>query len=273
MACEQRHCTLRTYACRCTLIDPRPQKLSKAQRKWLKEFAETKQQPTAALQRGNSCKLSTTDEAQQSATGVHYSPLSQQAKTESQQTNAASQKTTAEPHAIAEQRTVAAPQGTTVASQGAALTSATVGVAALKLSTGRTANAGTDNAHLPSCGHQADSTDWVDGCTLDSQLPITQSGVRQMQIPEAQPTTQLGEADLRGTLSQQIQVTLWHCVRLHVGADCIDHAIQRRVCTDASVVMLFVASVTAHRLGQLQTGVAANKQMQHSFGMQIWMLQ
>lgn len=36
--------------CRCTLIDPRPQKVSKAQRKWLKSFAASQQRHVAAAE-------------------------------------------------------------------------------------------------------------------------------------------------------------------------------------------------------------------------------
>ena len=48
--------------CRCTLIDPRPQKVSKAQRKWLKAFAASQQHDIAAAQHPESIPLSATAE-------------------------------------------------------------------------------------------------------------------------------------------------------------------------------------------------------------------
>ena len=58
----RRTASMCTSPCRCTLIDPRPQKISKSQRKWLKSFSASQQPCTAAAQHHKTDQFSATND-------------------------------------------------------------------------------------------------------------------------------------------------------------------------------------------------------------------
>lgn len=82
-----------------------------------------------------------------------------------------------------------------------------------------------------------------------------------MQTSEGQPSAQTGNADLRGTLSQQIQVTFWPVLawawmeEMMLSCSC--------ACLWMQVWLCIVIDGMAARL-QLQIGVAAEKYMHKS---------
>ena len=156
--------------CRCTLIDPRPQKVSKSQRKWLKSFATSQQRDTAAAR-------ASTDEAQSA-----FKPVATELSS------------SAAHHAMA-QANVFAAEADALPDSVPAETSATE--AELPSSTAH-AQAFAVEAGAPHTGQQ--------GGTVHSQQSASQDQACLPQQPNPQAEAQPRWPDLQGTLSHQLQV-------------------------------------------------------------------
>ena len=197
---------------RCTLIDPRPQKISKSQRKWLKSFASSQPNDIAAMQHPDtSTSSASTDIAptspdlqaqacwpQHATSGLRHSTAAEPASTDgalpavtpatelscsaTHQDSAQAQVAAAEAHAL--------PDG---APAQASASEAEVSADAAQ------AQASASEAETPCEGQQS--------CTAHSQQPAPQDERCQLhQSVSTQASAQHRGPDLQGTLSNQVQV-------------------------------------------------------------------
>lgn len=197
--------------CRCTLIDPRPQRFSKSQRKWLKSFASSQPNDTAGIQHPDTSMSSAstdipptshdlqaqacwrqhaTRELQHSAAAASAStngalsvvaPATELSCSATHQDSAQAQVSAAEEHALPDSAPTQASANETEVPADAAQ-----------------AQASADEAEAPHEGQQS--------CTTLSQQPASQDESCQLQQSGLQASAHHRGPDLQGTLSNQVQV-------------------------------------------------------------------
>lgn len=177
---------------RCTLIDPRPQKVSKPQRRWLKTFAASQQHHTDAAQHPDSSSVSCTTEVL---------PGSSDGQAQTQPAaNGLPKPRTAAPTCISEMP-LAHQLGTQPPSIAAAQDVASLQASAAERgSPPAQASAAETELRFPDLEQQ--------GGTACNQQPTPHDDAGQLSGP--QPSAQHRRPDLRGTLSHQVQVGSQH---------------------------------------------------------------
>lgn len=199
---------------RCTLIDPRPQKISKTQRRWLKSFAASQHLPTDATQQAERSGVNGTSE-------VLPSSLKGQSPTQ-YATNGLQASRPAAPDFFGE-RSLASQLATEPSSRAARFDSAPAQAPAAEaeLLPPAEASAFHDSAQaqesaaeasvfLPAQASAAELEipgEEGQGSTACCQQPTPQGDDCQLHQSDSEPSAQRRRPDLRGTLSHQIQVS------------------------------------------------------------------
>lgn len=252
--------------CRCTLIDPRPQKVSKSQRKWLKSFAASQQHDVAAAQHPETNSLGATTEtaATHSDLPSHASFL-QQATTQLQDSTVASPASTIEalpavtpvtklscsaPHAMA-QANVFAAEACSLPDKFPAHASATEAeLPATTVQAPASASEAigvTDTAQAQASAAEAEALhQGQQGGTEHSQQPASQDQACLLQQSDSKAAAQQRWPDLQGTLSHQLQVG--HkllLVSIHLKSKCPELS-EKLACQ--SIVVTRAGSMTQHLL-------------------------
>lgn len=199
--------------CRCTLIDLRPQKISKSQRKWLKSFASSQPNDIATMQHSDtSTPIASTDIPPTSPDLPAQAGLPQHVTRKLQHSTAAAPGSTdgalsavtppaelscsATHHQDSAQAQVSAAEEPALPGSAATQGSA---IEAEVLADAAQAQASVSQTRAPCEGQQS--------CMAHSQQPASHDeGCKLQQSVSTQASAQQNWPDLRGTLSNQVRV-------------------------------------------------------------------
>ena len=201
---------------RCTLIDPRPQKLSKTQRKWLKHFAAGKVNKSTAQDGNDGLASSTPSDGmpllsglQLPADSLESTPGLSQATCTSYATTAQSQGPTAEQDAAiaAGRSTTAGSERHAAALQGSRTMRPPLDKSAHELASEQALkHSDCPNAHEQTPAAEAGLSDRTTVGAAPSQLRAAESVSCDLPALDARSAVQPQQLDLRGSLSRQVQV-------------------------------------------------------------------